>query len=119
MGRAKRAIEALAELSPQTAVVRRDGQTAEVPVEQLRVGDVVVVKPNERIPADGFVLKGESSVNQAPITGESVPAEKRAVDDPQQAAKNPDRLSAEYRAYAGTINGGGALEIQVTKLSSE
>jgi Cd2+/Zn2+-exporting ATPase len=119
MGRAKRAIEALAELAPQTALVRRDGQTAELPVEQLRLSDVVIVKPNERIPADGFVLKGESSVNQAPITGESVPVDKRAVDDPGQAAANPDRLGPEYRTFAGTINGGGALEIQVTKLSGE
>ncbi|MBA4032462.1 MAG: heavy metal translocating P-type ATPase, partial [Planctomyces sp.] len=119
MGRAKRAIEALAELAPPTALVRRDGRPAELPVEQLQLGDVVIVKPNERIPADGFVLKGESSVNQAPITGESVPVDKRAVDDPGQAATNPDRLGAEYRTFAGTINGGGALEIQVTKLSSE
>lgn len=119
MGRAKRAIEALAELAPQTALVRRDGQTAELPVEQLQLGDVVIVKPNERISADGFVLKGESSVNQAPITGESVPVDKRAVYDPGQAAANPDRLGPEYRTFAGTINGGGALEIQVTKLSGE
>lgn len=119
MGRAKRAIEALAELAPQTAVVRREGNTTEVPVEQLRLGDVVIVKPNERLPADGFVIKGEGSVNQAPITGESVPVDKRAVDDPQQAAANPDRLDPQYRAFAGTINGSGALEIQVTKLASE
>ncbi len=119
MGRAKRAIEALAELAPQTALVRRDGQTADLPVEQLRLGDVVIVKPNERIPADGFVLKGESSVNQAPITGESVPVDKRPVDDLKQAAANPDRVGPEHRTFAGTINGGGALEIQVVKLSSE
>ncbi|OQW36240.1 MAG: ATPase [Nitrospira sp. SG-bin1] len=119
MGRAKRAIEALAELAPQTALVRRGGEIAEVPVEQLRSGDVVVVKPNERIPADGFVIKGEGSVNQAPITGESVPVDKRAVDDPRTAAANPDRLDPQFRAFAGTINGSGALEIQVTKLASE
>jgi Zn2+/Cd2+-exporting ATPase len=119
MGRAKRAIEALAELAPQTALVRREGNTVEVPVEQLRVGDIVIVKPNERLPADGFVIKGEGSVNQAPITGESVPVDKRAVDDPQQAAANPDRLDPQYRAFAGTINGSGAIDIQVTKLSSE
>lgn len=119
MGRAKRAIEALAKLAPQTAVVRRDGKTQEVPVEELKVGDVVIVKPNERLPADGFVIKGEGSINQAPITGESVPVDKRAVDDPQLAAANADRLDPQYRAFAGTINGSGALEIQVTKLASE
>lgn len=119
MGRAKRAIEALAELAPQTALVRREGRSEEVPVELLRVGDVVIVKPNERLPADGFVIQGEGSVNQAPITGESVPVDKRAVDDPELAAANPDRLEPQYRAFAGTINGSGALEIQVTKLASE
>ena len=119
MGRAKRAIEALAELAPQTALVRREGHTEEVSVEQLRLGDVVIVKPNERIPADGFVIKGEGSINQAPITGESVPVDKRAVDDLQKAAANPDRLDPQYRTFAGTINGSGVLEIQVTKLASE
>ena len=119
MGRAKRAIEALAELSPQSAIVRRDGQTEEVRVEQLRVGDIVVVKPNERLPADGFVVKGQGSINQAPITGESVPVDKRAVDDAQQAAAKPEQLEPQYRAFAGTINGSGALEIQVTRLASE
>lgn len=119
MGRAKRAIEALAQLAPQTALVRREGNTEELPVEQLRPQDVVIVKPNERIPADGFVIKGEGSVNQAPITGESVPVDKRAVDDLLSATANPDRLEPQYRAFAGTINGSGALEIQVTKLASE
>ncbi len=119
MGRAKRAIEALAELAPQTALVRREGNTEEVPVEQLRVGDVVIVKPNERIPADGFVIKGEGSINQAPITGESMPVDKRPVDDPQKSAENPDHLDPQYRAFAATINGSSSLEIQVTKLASE
>lgn len=119
MGRAKRAIEALAELAPQTAQVHRNSQTEEIPVDQLKVGDIVIVKPNERIAADGFIIKGQGSVNQAPITGESVPVEKRAVADSQVAAANPDRLEAHFRTFAGTINGSGALEIQVTRLSSE
>ncbi|MEQ8846928.1 heavy metal translocating P-type ATPase [Botrimarina sp.] len=119
MGRAKRAIEALAELAPQTAMVRREGNTEEMQVAQLRPGDVVIVKPNERIAADGFVIQGESSVNQAPITGESVPVDKVPVENPQDAAANPDRLAPQYRAFAGTINGSGALEIQVTKLASD
>lgn len=119
MGRAKRAIEALADLAPQTALVRRDGNFEEIPVEQLQVGDVVIVKPHERIPADGFVIKGESSVNQAPITGESVPVDKQPVDEPEQAAQNPEQLDSRHRVFAGTINASGALEIQVTKLSTE
>lgn len=119
MGRAKRAIEALADLAPQTALVRRENELKEVPVEELKLGDVVIVKPNERIAADGFVVKGTSSVNQAPITGESMPVDKSPVDDPQQAAANSDRLDAQHRVFAGTINESGALEIQVTKLTGE
>ena len=119
MGRAKRAIEALAELAPQTALVRRDGQTVEIPVEQLAVGDSAVVRPNERMPADGFVLVGESSVNQAPVTGESIPVDKRPVDDPTAAASQPDKVGAAHRIFAGTINGAGAIEVQVTRLSKD
>ncbi len=119
MGRARRAIEALAELAPDTAMVRRNGDVKELPVDQLQRGDVVIVKPNERISADGFVIKGESSVNQAPITGESVPVDKQPVADPQQAAKNPDGIEARHRVFAGTINESGALEVQVTKLSTD
>src|SRR5699024_9586038 len=67
MGRAKRAIEALAELAPATAKVRRGDTIMEVAVETLALGDVVIVLPNERLPADGFVVSGESSVDQAPV----------------------------------------------------
>ena len=119
MGRAKRAIEALAELAPRTATVRRGGATEEVPVESLAVGDVVVVKPNERLPADGFVVEGASSVNQAPVTGESVPVDKQAVEDPAAAAAGWDKLGAEFRVFAGTINGAGLLAVQVSRLTGD
>ena len=120
MGRARRAIEALAELAPPTAVVRgEDGVEREVPVETLAVGDTVVVKPNERIPADGFVLAGNSSVNQAPLTGESIPVDKLAVPDVASAAADPERVTAASRLFSGTINGAGQLDLQVTRLSSE
>ncbi|QDT57032.1 putative cadmium-transporting ATPase [Caulifigura coniformis] len=119
MGRARRAIEALAELAPQTAIVRRNGTIQELPVEQLVVGDIAIIKPNERVPADGFVTKGESSVNQAPITGESVPVDKRPVPDADSVASSSAQLSSEHRVFAGTINGSGALEVQVTKASTD
>lgn len=119
MGRAKRAIEALAELAPQTAVVRRGDSTQEVPVEALVVGDIVVVKPNERLPVDGFVIEGTSSVNQAPVTGESVPVDKQPVLDAATAAAAPDQLSPESRVFAGTINGSGVLVVKVTRLSAD
>ncbi len=116
MGRARRAIEALAKLAPETAGVRR-GETIEtVPVGDLAVGDIVVVKPNERIPSDGVVVAGESSVDQAPITGESAPVDKRAAPD-----KTLDFAvaGADCRVFAGTINGPGALEVRVARKASE
>ena len=119
MGRAKRAIEALAELAPATATVRRDGQTVEIKVEELVVGDVAIVRPNERLPADGFVIKGTSAINQAPVTGESIPVDKVPVADTEAARAKPDAVDAESRVFAGTINGGAAIEIEVTRRSSE
>lgn len=119
MGRAKQAIEALAELAPRTATVRRDGRPREVPVEDLVVGDVVVVRPNERLPADGFLIKGESSVNQAPVTGESIPVDKRPVEDVARARARPNSVGSSSRVFAGTINGAGAIEVEVTRLSTE
>lgn len=118
MGRAKRAIEALAELAPQTAWVRRDSGLQEIPVEELEIGDVVIVKPNERLPADGFVVKGTSAINQAPVTGESIPVDKREVPDAEVARRNPDQVEAAHRTFAGTINGSGAIEIEVTRRST-
>lgn len=118
MGRAQQAIESLADLSPETALVRRNGTEAEIPVGELEVGDTVIVKPNEHIPADGFVVKGESAVNQAPVTGESVPVDKAPVATPD-AVDHPDELEATHQVFAGTINGSGALEVQVTRRADE
>ncbi len=119
MGRARRAIESLADLAPKTATVRRGQTEQEVPVESLKVGDTVIIRTNERLPADGFVVKGQSAVDQAPITGESVPVDKRPVPDRAAAEESPDALDAAHRVFAGTINGGGALEIVVTKRSAD
>ena len=119
MGRAKRAIEALAELAPDKAAVRRDGQTTEIPVEELLVGDIVIVRPNERLPADGFLIKGSSAINQAPVTGESIPVDKEPVADVEAARAKPDAVEATSRVFAGTINGAGAIEIEVTRRSNE
>ncbi len=101
--RTRQAITGLAELRPDTARVLRDGQEVEIGVEALSVGDAVVVRPGERIPVDGSVLLGSSSVDQSPITGESIPVYK-GIGDP---------------VFSGTINGSGALELQVTRLASE
>lgn len=119
MGRARRAIEALAKLAPETALVKRGDATEEVPVETLQPGDVVLVKPNERLPADGVVVKGTSSVNQAPVTGESVPVDKTPVQDGKAAIAAFDRVDASSRVFAGTINGAGAMEVMVARLASQ
>ena len=119
MGRAKRAIEALADLAPETASIIRDGKVSEVAVEALAIGDIVLVRPNERLPADGFVIKGESSIDQAPITGESVPVDKHPVAVIDKAASNVDAIDASSRVFAGSVNGNGALQIYVARLSNE
>lgn len=119
MGRAKRAIEALAKLAPERADVRRNGEIIEVGVEELVVGDTVIVRPNERLPADGFIIKGESAINQAPVTGESIPVDKMPVQSIEAARSRPDSVSSASRVFAGTINGGGALEVEVTREAGE
>lgn len=103
MGRTRKAIEALGKLRPETALVRRGEREEALPVEQLVIGDIVLVKPGDRLPVDGVVLSGASSIDQSAITGESIPVSKHPGD----------------QVFAGTINGGGALEVEVTKLASE
>ena len=103
MDRTRRAIEALADLRPDVALVRRDGVEVSMPVEQLNIGDTVLVRPGDRLPVDGLVVKGSSTIDQSPITGESVPVLKEIDDE----------------VYAGTINGGGALDVQVTKSAAD
>lgn len=119
MARAKHAIEALAELAPPTALVRRDDKLQVVKFDEIVPGDVAIIKPNERIAADGLVIQGTSSVNQAPITGESMPVDKRPIDDVVQAAMHIEQVAAEHRVFAGTINQNGALEIYVTRTAAD
>jgi Cd2+/Zn2+-exporting ATPase len=100
MDRARGAIRGLMELAPAEAVVRRDGVTATLPVDAVQVNDIIVVRPGEKIPLDGEVAAGLSHLNQAPVTGESLPVEKQPGD----------------AVFAGTINGRGALDVRVTRL---
>ncbi|QEM07829.1 cadmium-translocating P-type ATPase [Mucilaginibacter rubeus] len=115
MGKARKSIAALTSLAPPTAHVIRDGKQSEVRIEELKLGDVIVIKPNSKIPADGVVVKGEGSVNQAPITGESVPVEKRPVADTNKDYSAEKTIKSEHRVFAGTINGGSALEVKVIR----
>lgn len=119
MGRARRAIEALAQLRPETALLRRGQELVETQVEALQVGDIVVVKPDERIAADGFVVVGDTSIDQSAITGESVPVDKRPVTDIAAARANPDAVGAEYRVFAGTLNRAQVVEIEVSRRADQ
>lgn len=97
------AIRALMDLTPRVALVRREGREQEIPAEQLRVGDIFIVRPGQSVATDGEIMSGESSVNQAPVTGESMPVGK----DPRDTV------------FAGNINGEGLLEIRATKAFAE
>ena len=119
MEKARGAINSLADLAPSEATVIRDGEELLVPVEEIQIGERVQIKPNSRIPSDGFVVEGESAVNQAPVTGESVPVEKYPVDEVQRVVERAEKLAPEHRLFAGTINGSGALTMQVTKKATE
>jgi Cd2+/Zn2+-exporting ATPase len=102
LGRARRAIRQLMTLAPQVACVRRDGVDVEVPVESVRVGEIVIVRPGSRVPVDGRVVDGHSAVDQSPVTGESWPIDKGPDDE----------------VFAGTINGSGALDVETTREAS-
>lgn len=117
MNKARKSIAALAELAPKTALLKKNGEVKEVGIEQLQLNDIIVVKPNTKIPADGLVVAGSSSVNQAPITGESIPVDKKAVDD--TAAANIKNNDPVHTVFAGSINGNGSLEVKVLKLAQD
>lgn len=120
MRRARNAISALAALVPESATrIEDDGSVEEVAVSALVVGDRIRVRPHTRVPAGGFVVEGAGSVDQAPITGESIPAEKRPVADLEAALGSPDTLAAEHRVFAGTVNGAEAFTTVVTRASNE
>ena len=103
MDRTRESIRELLALSPETATVKRPDGEETVPAEAVDVGDVVVVRPGERIPVDGDVVGGESAVDESPITGESIPVDKRTGDE----------------VYAGTVLEGGYLEIEATAAGDE
>ena len=101
--RTRGALEKLINMSPTTARVRRDGAEVEVPIDEVKLGEIVLVKPGDKIPVDGTVISGHSAVNQATITGESIPIEKTVGD----------------RTFAGTLNEYGALEVKVEKIAED
>jgi heavy metal translocating P-type ATPase len=103
LDKTRRSIRDLLDLTPPTATVRRAEAEVTIPVAELRVEDIVVVRPGERIPVDGVVVVGAATVNQAPITGESIPVEKFKGSE----------------VFGGTLNEGGRLEIRTTKIGAD
>ncbi|MFC1486398.1 heavy metal translocating P-type ATPase [Thermoproteota archaeon] len=101
--RTRGALEKLINMSPTAARIRRNGTEVEIPIDEVELGDIVLVKPGDKIPVDGTVISGYSTVNQATITGESIPIEKTVGD----------------RTFAGTLNEHGALEIKVEKIADD
>ena len=99
MDKARQSIRSLMDIAPKEALIRRGNQEQTIPVADIQIGDVMLIKPGQKIAMDGVVIKGHSAVNQAAITGESVPVDKQVNDD----------------IFAGTLNEEGALEVEVTK----
>jgi Cd2+/Zn2+-exporting ATPase len=103
MDRTRKAIQALMKLRPDKALARRDGDIILLPIEELAVGDIVIVRPGEGIPLDSVIVEGESSINEASVTGESIPVSKKPSDP----------------VFAATVNQTGGLEVRVTKLAKD
>ena len=104
VGRARRAIKSLMALTPETAWRKSgSGEAVEVPAVQIKPGEVILIRSGQRVPLDGLVASGQSTINQAPITGESLPVEKAMGDN----------------VFAGTINGEGSLEVTVSKIAGD
>jgi Cd2+/Zn2+-exporting ATPase len=103
MERARHAIRSLMTMAPPVATIRRDGSDVQVPVADVRVGDTLIVRPGDRLPVDGRILRGESAFDQSPVTGESWPVEKGAGDE----------------VFAGTINGTGSIEVTATRVAAD
>ncbi|MFZ1814520.1 MAG: heavy metal translocating P-type ATPase, partial [Rhizobiaceae bacterium] len=102
-GRARASIKALATLVPKTALVENGGKTTEVPAESLAVGSTILVRPGDRVPADGIILSGDTSIDESPVTGESVPKTKGPED----------------QVFAGTINQDAAIRVKVTAAAAD
>jgi len=118
MNKATKSIEALSDLSPKTALVKKDGKLIETPIEQLKINDVIVIKPHTKIAADGVIIEGISSINQAPITGESMPVDKTAIESTNNLPDFKD-INKNHIVFTGTINGDGNIEVLVLKLSDD
>ncbi|MGC5024246.1 heavy metal translocating P-type ATPase [Tsukamurella sp. DT100] len=120
LARASKSIEALAGLAPRTALVHvggpstTAGEFVDRQVEDVAVGDLVLIRPNARVSSDGVVVDGRSAIDQSAVTGESMPVEKEPLDPARTG-----RVADENKVFAGTVNGSGALVVQVTALAKD
>lgn len=103
MEKARQSIRSLMDIAPDTAIIKRGKQEFEIAVEDIQVGDIMIIKPGQKVAMDGEVIKGQSSINQAAITGESIPVHKATGDE----------------VFAGSLNEEGFLEVRVTKLAED
>jgi Cd2+/Zn2+-exporting ATPase len=103
VGKTRKAIASLIQLSPKTAWVRREDKEVQIPIEEVKTKEVVIVRPGERVPVDGKIISGCGSINQSTLTGESIPVEKGVGD----------------RVYCGTINESGSCEIETTQVAED
>ncbi|GAA3316928.1 hypothetical protein GCM10020331_014370 [Ectobacillus funiculus] len=103
MNKSQKEISALLDLQPEEALLLLNGKERKIAVAQLQIGHIILVKPGERIPADGLIVRGETSVDEAAITGEPIPNEKKVGDE----------------VFAGTVNLRGSMEVQITKPSDQ
>ncbi len=117
--KAKSSIAALSGLVPTTAWLRKNDQTIEVPLSSLQVGDLIQVRPHSSIAADGYVEQGMGSVDQSPITGESIPADKKPFAQANDGQGDLKVVPKDSQVYAGTINGNALLEVRVTKIAAD
>ncbi|MCG9970870.1 heavy metal translocating P-type ATPase [Christiangramia crocea] len=119
MDKARKSIESLTKLSPKKALRKQGDDYVEVSIKELKVGDIIRIQPNTTVAADGVILSGSPSINQAPITGESIPVDKEPVSDPDKEYASDQEIPQKSRVYAGTINGDSSIEIKVIKESQD
>ncbi len=119
MDKAKKTIESLGDLTPKNALVKRNGKIEEVDISALKIKDIILVRPNTKIAADGVIISGQSTVNEASITGESMPVEKIEVHEESEIHRDFEHIDREHIVFTGSLNGDHTLEVLVLRLSED
>ena len=119
MDKAQKSIEALTKLAPKVAFKKIDGEFREVSLENLEVGDILRIRPNSTVPADSILVHGRTNINQAPITGESIPVDKEPIQEEGIDYNNTTSIPDKHCAFAGTINGDATIEVKVIRKAED